>query len=107
MKTKRVRRAIGAFVLTTCYVIPAQAMESEYRPYEPSGRHDHPTVTVPLAGSTRTLVPLKDFRRPTNPTFRTGDGSHPRLVPHLSRDIRPGAIPMHDTGDAGFPVWRW
>lgn len=108
MITKQVQWAIGAFVfLTTCFVTPAPAMESEYRPYELAGKHDHPTVPAPHAGATRSPVPLENSRRPTGPALRTGDGSHPIFAPHLSRGIRPGEIPKHDTGGSGLPVWRW
>lgn len=108
MMTKRVQRAIGTFVfLTTCFVTPTRAMESENRVYEPAGRHDHPAAPTGDAEVIRSPALLEDSRQPTGPAFRTGDGSHPAIAPYLSRDIRPGEIPRHDTGAAGIPVWRW
>lgn len=105
---RRVQRAVGAFVfLTTCFVTPALAMESEYRTYEPGAKHGHRVAPALPAGVTPAPASRDDSRRAIGPAFRTGDGSHRPLAPHLSLDTRPNEFPKQDPGGAGLPVWRW
>ena len=55
---QRVQRAIGTFFfLTTCFLAPAEAMESEYRPYEPVVRVHPPPRYVPMGRTTPQVVP--------------------------------------------------
>ncbi len=108
MMTKRVQRAIGTLVfLTTCVMTPAQGMESEYRAYEPAGGIHLPSAQAPHGRATPPVVPPEVSRNTVGPVFRTGDGSHAPIVPHVQVDHRPGEIPKPHTGGAGFPIWQW
>ena len=105
---QRVQRAIGTFFfLTTCFLAPAEAMESEYRPYEPVVRVHPPPRYVPMGRTTPQVVPPEAMRNAAGPVYRTGDGSHPPFAPHVQADHRPGEIQKPHTGGAGIPIWQW
>lgn len=108
MMTKRGQGAIGAFVLLmTCLVTSAGAMESEYRAYEPAGGVHSPSRHALQDRATQPVVPLEASPKAAGPVYRTGDGSHPPVAPHVPVDLRPGDIPKQDTGSAGLSLWRW
>lgn len=95
------------FFLTTCFLAPAEAMESEYRPYEPVVRVHPPPRYVPMGRTTPQVVPPEAMRNAAGPVYRTGDGSHPPFAPHVQADHRPGEIQKPHTGGAGLPIWQW